>query len=164
MLEHVDVSWDAVSAVGQASGSLISAGSLVVAAVTLRREGRRWREERTAEAEDRREAERALASLVSATTYSSGSYRAHVLVVNDGERPVFHVRVTSARGAPLRARSDERSLGDTIRRLESRESVRLEFETLPGEEDFSRPVLRFVDIFGHRWSRAGLSRPERADV
>jgi hypothetical protein len=159
----VNVNWDAVSAIGGAAGSLVSAGSLVVAAVTLRHEGRRWRQERVDAAAERREMERGLACLVTATTARATTDTATVRVTNDGQQPVFQIRVTTAHGK-LQSRSDSGALADTIRRLDGGASVEMEYRTLPGEAEVTLPDIVFMDLFGRRWRRAGLGTPERVSL
>jgi hypothetical protein len=147
------VNWTAV-------GSLVSAGALVVAALTLIYEGHRWHADRRHEEGERHEAQRGLASFVSAVTQDHDDSTARVEAVNDGDRPVFHVRVTSESGAQLVSRSDNRPLGDVIRRLGPQENVSFTFQTLPGEAEFSRPVIDFFDMEGRRWRRRGSAAPE----
>ena len=148
------VDWTAV-------GSLVSAGALVVAALTLVYEGRRWHADRRREEDERHAAERGLASFVSAVTQDHDDSTARVVAVNDGDRPVFNVRVTSESGARLISRSDNRPLGDVVRRLAPQEQVSFTFQTLPGEAEFSRPVIDFFDMEGRRWLRRGSGAPER---
>jgi len=155
------VDWAAVSGVATAAGSLVSAGALVVAALTLVNEGRRWRADRRSEEDDRHAAERGLASFVFAITEEHDDSTAVVVAANYGERPVFNVRVFSAGGAQLIDRSDDPALGDVIRRLNPHERVSFRFRTLPGEGDFSRPVIDFFDMDGRRWRRTGSGAPER---
>ncbi len=155
------VDWVAFTGWATAAGSLASAGALVTAAVTLRSEGKRWRADRNREAEQRQAAEQGLASFVSAVTESHGVGSALVVAANDGEQPVFNVRVSSARGARLISRSDNRPPEDVIRRLNPQERVSFTFEMLPGEEDFSRPVIDYFDMEGRRWRRSGFGPPQR---
>jgi len=158
------VDWNVVSAIAGACGSLIAAGALIVAAVTVAREGKRWRIDREATIAERQEAERALASVVSAITEPSEGGRAVICVANDGDASVFDVRLTPEGRATLIGRSDDQKLGESIRRLGPRESVRYTFETLPGEEDFTRPTIKYVDGAGRRWRRNSLASPQRIDV
>lgn len=155
------VDWTAVTGVAGAAGSLVGAGALVVAALTLVNEGRRWRADRLRQEEERHAAEQGLASFVSAVTEDHDENVAVVVAANDGDRPVFNVRVTSERGATLIGRSDGSSLGDVIRRLDPQERVSFTFQTLPGEAEFSRPVLDYFDMEGRRWSRRGFGAPQR---
>ena len=166
------VDWVAFTGWATAAGSLVGAGALVTAALTLRSEGSRWRADRRREAEQRQAAEQGLASFVSAVTEAHGTGSALVVAVNDGEQPVFNVRVSSARGARLISRSDKRearlinrsdkrSPEDVIRRLNPQQRVFFRFETLPGEEDFSRPVIDYFDMEGRRWRRSGFGPPQR---
>lgn len=148
------VDWTAV-------GSLVSAGALVVAALTLIYEGRRWHADRRREEDERHEAERGLASFVSALTHDRDDSTARVVAANDGDRPVFNVRITSESGARLISRSDNRPLGDVIRRLAPQEQVFFTFQKLPGEAEFSRPVIDFFDMEGRRWLRRGFGAPVR---
>jgi hypothetical protein len=148
------VDWTAV-------GSLVSAGALVVAALTLVYEGRRWHADRRREEDERHEAERGLASFVSAVTHGHDDSTARVVAANDGDRPVFNVRVTSESGAQLISRSDNRPPGDVIRRLAPQDQVSFTFQTLPGEAEFTRPVIDFFDMEGRRWLRRGFGAPER---
>jgi hypothetical protein len=148
------VDWTAV-------GSVVSAGALVVAALTLVYEGHRWHADRRREEDERHEAERGLASFVSAVTQGHDDSTVRVEAVNDGDRPVFNVRVASESRAQLISRSDDRSLGDVIRRLGPQEKVSFTFQTLPGEAEFSRPVIDFFDMEGRRWLRRGSGPPER---
>jgi hypothetical protein len=155
------IDWVAFTGWATAAGSLASAGALVAAAITLRSEGKRWRADRRREVEERQAAEQGLASFVSAVTEAHGTGTALVVAANDGEQPVFHVRVSSERGARLISRSDNRTLDDVIRRLDSQEQVSFTFETLPGEEEFSRPVIDYFDMEGRRWRRSGFGPPQR---
>jgi hypothetical protein len=147
------VDWAAV-------GSLVSAGALIVAALTLLYEGHRWHADRRRAEDERHEAERGLASFVSAVAQDHHDSTVRVEAVNDGDRPVFNVRVTSESGARLISRSDNRSLGDVIRRLGPQEKVSFTFQVLPGEAEFSRPVIDFFDMEGRRWLRRGSGLPE----
>jgi hypothetical protein len=155
------VDWVAFTGWATAAGSLTSAGALVTATITLRSEGRRWRADRSREVEQRQAAEQGLASFVSAVTEAHDTGSALVVAANDGEQPVFNVRVSSARGARLIGRSDNRSPEDVIRRLNPQERVSFTFETLPGEEDFSRPIIDYFDMEGRRWRRSGFGPPQR---
>ncbi len=155
------IDWVAFTGWATAAGSLASAGALVAAALTLRSEGKRWRVDRRREVEERQAAEQGLASFVSAVTEAHGTGTAVVVAANDGEQPVFNVRVSSARGARLISRSDNRPFEDVIRRLDSQKRVSFTFETLPGEEDFSRPVIDYFDMEGRRWRRSGFGPPQR---
>jgi hypothetical protein len=155
------VDWTAVTGVATATASVVGAGALVVAALTLVLEGRRWRADRLREEQERHAAEQGLASFVSAVTESTGENAAAVVAVNDGDRPVFNVRVISDRGATLISRSDGGSPGDVIRRLDPGDRVSFTFQTLPGEAAFSGPVVDFFDMEGRRWLRRGFGPPQR---
>jgi hypothetical protein len=155
------VDWVAFTGVASAAGSLVSAGVFGVAALALANEGKHWRQDRRREDDERRDAERGLASFVSAITESHQPGVAVVVVVNDGEHPVFNVQVASGRGDPPLRRSDGRPPGDVVRRLNPQERISFEFQTLPGEEEFSRPVIDYFDMGGRRWRRRGFNPPER---
>jgi hypothetical protein len=155
------VDWTAVSGVATAAGSVIGAGALVVAALTLISEGRHWRADRLRAEQERHAAEQGLASFVSAVTESSDGDSAVVAAVNDGDRPVFNVRVTSERGATLIRRSDDGPLDEAIRRLNPGQRVSLTFRALPGEAEFSGPLIDFFDMEGRRWLRRGFGPPQR---
>src|ERR1700689_2159885 len=81
--------WTAITGVATAAGSIVGAGALVVAALTLVSEGRRWRADRRHEEQERHAAEQGLASFVSAITESTDDKAAAVVAANDGDRPVF---------------------------------------------------------------------------
>lgn len=155
------VDWTAVTGVATAAGSVVGAGALVVAALTLVSEGQRWRADRQREEQERRAAEQGLASFVSAITESTDENAAVVAAVNDGDRPVFNVRVISERGATPISRSDRGSPEEVIRRLNPGQRVSFTFQTLPGEAEFSRPVIDFFDMEGRRWLRRGFGPPQR---
>jgi len=156
------VDWTAVTGVATAAGSVVGAVALVVAALTLVAEGRRWRADRLREENERHAAEQGLASFVSAVTQRHANGSAVVVVAaNDGDRPVFNVRVVSERGANLVHRSDEAALDDVIRRLDPGKQVSFTFQTLPGEAEFSRPAIDYFDMEGRRWLRRGFGPPQR---
>ena len=155
------VDWTAVASVATAAGAVVGAGALVVAALTLVSEGRHWRADRLRGEQERHAAEQGLASFVSAVTESTDENAAAVVAVNDGDRPVFNVRVISERGATLISRSDGGSPGDVIRRLNPGQRVSFTFRTLPGEAEFSGPVIDFFDMEGRRWLRRGFGPPQR---
>ena len=155
------VDWTAVTGVATAAGSIVGAGALVMAALTLFFEGRRWRADRLREEQERHAAEQGLASFVSAVTESHGENAAVVVAANDGDRPVFNVRVTSERGATLISRSDSSALDEVIRRLNPGQRVSFTFQTLPGEAEFSMPAIDYFDMEGRRWLRRGFGPPQR---
>ncbi len=137
--------WDAVGAIAETAGTVISAGSLVAAAAALIRESRRQRE-------DRHAAEQNLAYLISAVTVPLTSDQAEVRVVNSGPNPVFHVYVR-ADGASRES--------ELIRLLGPGQEQAVPFGTLPGEAEHIWAVLEWTDTFGRRWSRAGRAAPVR---
>ena len=155
------VDWTAVTGVATAVASGVGAGALVVAALTLVVEGRHWRADRLREEQERHAAEQGLASFVSALTETTDAGAAAVVAVNNGDRPVFNVRVTSESGATLISRSDGGSPADVIRRLDPGQRVSFTFQTLPGEAEFTRPVIDFFDMEGRRWLRRGFGPPQR---
>jgi hypothetical protein len=155
------VDWTAITGVATAAGSLVGAGALVVAALTLVSEGRRWRADRLREEQKRHAAEQGLASFVSAVTEKHDENVAVVVAVNDGDRPVFNVRVTSGRGATLTSRSDSSVHDEVIRRLNPGQRVAFTFQTLPGEAEFSMPAIDYFDMEGRRWLRRGFGPPQR---
>jgi hypothetical protein len=155
------VDWTAITGAATAAGSVVGAGALIVAALTLISEGRRWRADRLREEEERHAAEQGMASFVSAVTESTDEDTVTVVAVNDGDRPAFNVRVTSEHGAALISRSDGGSPDDAIRRLNPGQRVSFTFQTLPGEAEFSRPIIDFYDVEGRRWLRRGFGPPQR---
>ena len=155
------VDWTAITGVATAAGSVVGAGALVVAALTLVAEGRRWRADRLREENERHAAEQGLASFVSAVTQRHDDSSAVVVAANDGDRPVFNVRVVSERGAKLVRRSDDAALDDVIRRLDPGKQVSFTFQSLPGEAEFSRPAIDYFDMEGRRWLRRGFGAPQR---
>jgi hypothetical protein len=155
------VDWTAITGVATAAGSLVGAGALVVAALTLVSEGRRWRADRLREEQERHAAEQGLASFVSAVTENHDENVAVVAAVNDGDRPVFNVHVTSGRGATLISRSDTSAHDEVLRRLNPGQRVSFTFQTLPGEAEFSMPAIDYFDMEGRRWLRRGFGPPQR---
>ncbi len=155
------VDWTAVTGVTTAAGSIVAAGAFVVAARTLVSEGRRWRADRLQEETERHAAEQGLASFVSAVTQRHDDSAAVVVAANDGDRPVFNVRVVSEGRATLIGRSDDAALDDVIRRLDAGKQVSFTFQTLSGEAESTRPAIDYFDMEGRRWLRRGFGPPQR---
>lgn len=157
------VNWDAVGAVAEAAGSVVAGVSIGIAVLTLSRDRRRWAAEQARTATERRRAETALASTVSVQSLERVEPgTARVQLHNAGERPIFDVRVSSRAGARRIKGPDELDPTGALRRLRGDEEREYLFETLPGEEQSSRPAVEFTDNEGRRWVRVGLGTPERA--
>ena len=153
------IPWDAVGAIGTSVASLFAAVGLILAALAIRLDSRRWRSEVKRLDDERRDAQAAQASLVVVTANRSvlGSGKATLVLRNFSQRPVLDVHV--------RPMLD----GEVV----NREHLAIEPMLVPdtehevvvdaphGLEPLVSAELQLRDSTGLRWRRANNGPPER---